>query len=97
MTLLNYNNSNWSRSFNCNGLNDCSGRTISDNGAYGISLLSKYKFNHSESIDLFHLGIDVTVTLGTLSLFDKKFSKYAIGCSSILALLYFRGRSALNQ
>lgn len=95
MFILNYNNPQWSRDINCKLLNDCSGRTITDNGSKGIALLSNNTFTKKMRVDLFHIGVDVTLLMGVTALFNSKYNKQVKLGVALLATLYCIGR--MNQ
>lgn len=93
MFLLNYNDPQWSRKINCKALNDCSGRTVTDNGSQGLVHLSNGNLSKKKAVDLFHIGFEITATMGLVSLKNKKFTKPTLIGTGILALAYYIGRN----
>jgi len=91
--IFNYNNPELSKKLNCKALGDCSGNTISANGAEGISALLPLELEDNTLTNLFHLGIDATVFYTAATLIDKKYRKQAIIGASCLSITYYLGRS----
>ena len=91
--IFNYNNPNLSRDINCKVLGDCSGNTISANGAEGISALIPMKLSDNTLTDLFHLGLDATAIFAAASLVDVKYRKQVLIGAAGLTLAYYLGRA----
>lgn len=96
MAILNYNDPKWSKNLNCNVFGDCSGRTVSLNGAKGIAKLTNYHYSDSIYKEVFHLGIEVTIGLSIASCFNQKHIKRTLAGVGILTTLYLIGKNSCS-